>query len=82
MQWLERNNHLVKTFTFSKFVNAFAFMTEVANLAKKMSHHAWGDNKSQSVTIRVKTPGESEGITEKDHSVAELIDEIYIKMRK
>jgi 4a-hydroxytetrahydrobiopterin dehydratase len=82
MEWVEKNNCLVKTFTFSKFVNAFTFMADIAVLAEKMSHQAGWENKFQTVTIRLTTHGEVDSITEKDRNMALMIDDIYSKMRK
>jgi 4a-hydroxytetrahydrobiopterin dehydratase len=82
MDWEEKNNYLLKTFTFSNFINAFMFMTEVAALAEKMSHHPWWENAFHMVTIRLTTHNEENTITEKDRAMAQSIDEIYSKMRK
>jgi len=82
MDWEEKNNFLVKTFTFSNFINAFMFMTEVAALAEKMSHHPWWENSFHVVTIRLTTHDKGDRITEKDREMADRIDEIYTKIRK
>lgn len=82
MDWDEKNDFLVKTFSFSNFVNAFIFMTEVAALSEKMSHHPWWENSHHLVTIKLTTRGSINSITGKDREMAMKIDEIYSKMRK
>ena len=37
--WTEKENKLVGTFEFNDFMEAFAFMTQVALVAEKMNHH-------------------------------------------
>jgi 4a-hydroxytetrahydrobiopterin dehydratase len=37
--WKEENNTLKKNFEFKSFIDAFAFMTQVAMIAEKMDHH-------------------------------------------
>jgi len=80
--WVEIDHYLVKTFTFSNFVNAFTFMTQVAELAEKMEHHPWWENAFHVVTIRLTTRSAGNTITEKDRLMAEKIDAIYTDMRK
>jgi 4a-hydroxytetrahydrobiopterin dehydratase len=82
MDWEEKDHFLVKTFTFSNFVNAFTFMSEVAVLAEKMEHHPWWENAFHRVTIRLTTHAEGHRVTEKDFQMAEKIDLIYEHSRK
>ena len=39
MSWKEENNKLVASLSFKDFVQAFAFMTEVAIHVEKINHH-------------------------------------------
>jgi len=39
MTWKEENNSLKRSFKFKDFVEAWAFMTQVALIAEKMDHH-------------------------------------------
>lgn len=80
--WEIKDQYLVKTFTFSNFVNAFMFMTQVADLAEKMEHHPWWENAYHVVTIRLTTHSAGNTITEKDYLMAEKIEAIYDNMRK
>ncbi len=82
MDWEAKDGFLVKTFTFSNFVNAFTFMSEVAVLAEKMEHHPWWENAFHVVTIRLSTRIPENHITDKDYTMAEKIDAIYNISRK
>jgi 4a-hydroxytetrahydrobiopterin dehydratase len=77
--WKEENNQLQKTFQFENFVEAFAFMTQVAFAAEKMDHHPNWSNVYNKVEIRLFTHDANNSITEKDRKLSVLIDEIYKK---
>ncbi len=75
--WTEQNNQLSRTFTFSDFKAAFAFMSRVAEEAEAMDHHPWWSNVYNEVTIRLSTHSEGNKVTEKDHLLARKIDAIW-----
>lgn len=77
--WKEENNQLQKTFQFENFVEAFAFMTQVAFAAEKMDHHPNWSNVYNKVEIRLFTHDAINSITEKDRKLSKLINEIYKK---
>lgn len=73
--WQENNNQLVKTFIFKDFKSALEFVNKVGQLAEEVGHHpdielSWGK-----VVVRLTTHDEG-GITDKDHKLAERIDEL------
>lgn len=72
--WKEENNKLTRTFTFSDFSEAFAFMTRVAMLADKMDHHPEWSNVYNKVDIRLSTHDAGDVITDKDRQLASEID--------
>ena len=74
--WKEENNKLTQTFKFKNFVEAFGFMTKVALVAEKMSHHPEWKNVYNTVEITLTTHDEGNTITEKDRKLAKAIDEI------
>lgn len=74
--WVEENNRLKKTFKFSDFQEAFAFMTRVAFLAEKHNHHPNWSNVYNTVEIELTTHDAGNTITEKDHKLAKAIDKI------
>lgn len=72
--WKEENNTLSQTFKFGNFVEAFAFMTKVALVAEKMSHHPEWKNVYNKVEITLTTHDKGNTITEKDRKLAQAID--------
>ena len=39
MEWITKDNKLVREFKFKDFTHAFAFLTKVAFAAEKQNHH-------------------------------------------
>lgn len=74
--WTEDNNRLKKTFKFSDFQEAFAFMTRVAFLAEKQNHHPNWSNVYNTVEIELSTHDAGDIVTDKDHKLAKAIDKI------
>ena len=77
--WTEKNNALNATLKFKDFTEAFAFMTEVAFAAEKMNHHPNWSNEYNKVDIALFTHDARDTVTDKDHKLAKMIDEIYTK---
>ena len=80
--WTEQNNALTATFKFKNFMEAFAFMTEVAFHAEKMNHHPSWSNIWNTVDIQLNTHDAGNIVTEKDRKLAAAIDEVYKKFNK
>lgn len=74
--WVEKNNKLTKTFKFTDFQEAFAFMTRVAFLAEKHDHHPNWSNVYNTVEIELTTHDDGNTVTEKDRKLAKAIDQI------
>ncbi len=74
--WETKDNKLYRKFTFSNFVEAFAFMTKVAFEAEKADHHPEWKNVYNSVEIWLSTHDAGDQITEKDEKLARKIDAI------
>ena len=74
--WVEKNNKLTRTFKFTDFQEAFAFMTRVAFLAEKFDHHPNWSNVYNTVKIELTTHDKGNTVTEKDRKLAEAIDQI------
>jgi 4a-hydroxytetrahydrobiopterin dehydratase len=74
--WIEENNRLKKSFTFSDFQEAFAFMTRVAFLSEAHHHHPNWSNVYNLVEIELTTHDAGNVITEKDRNLAKAIDQI------
>ncbi len=74
--WNEHDNKLTRTFKFTDFSEAFAFMTRVALAAEKMDHHPWWSNVYNQVTIELYTHDKGNTVTAKDRKLAEAIDSL------
>lgn len=72
--WKETNNQLVREFSFTNFVEAFAFMTKVAIVAEKQNHHPEWTNVYNKLTIRLSTHDAGNVVTNKDRELAQAID--------
>lgn len=77
--WIEKDNQLNGTFEFRDFIQAFAFMTEVALVAEKMDHHPNWTNVYNKVEIRLCTHDAGDVVTTKDRELASIIESIYHK---
>jgi 4a-hydroxytetrahydrobiopterin dehydratase len=74
MEWLTKDNKLVKEFLFKDFTEAFAFITKVAIVAEKQNHHPEIYNVYNKVIISLQTHDAGNVVTEKDHKLAKAID--------
>jgi len=70
----EDGKSLTKTYIFSSFPQAFAFMTHVALYAEKVDHHPEWTNVYNKVHVTLITH-ESEGVSAKDIALALQMDE-------
>ncbi len=77
--WQETNNELHKQFIFKDFVEAFGFMTQVAEVAEKQQHHPRWQNVWNKVDIWLSTHESGDIVSEKDHELANAIDKIITK---
>ena len=77
--WKEENNQLKQSFEFKDFVEAFAFMTQVAFAAEKMGHHPNWTNAYNKVDISLFTHEAKDSVTEKDIKLSKVIDKILKK---
>ena len=75
-EWTIESDKLFREFAFSRFVEAFGFMTSVAIVAEKQNHHPEWFNVYNKVRIHL-TTHEAGGITENDFALARSIDKIY-----
>ncbi|MEN9349029.1 MAG: hypothetical protein RL372_7 [Bacteroidota bacterium] len=75
--WQQQNNQLKRSFKFTNFIDAFAFMTKVAFAAEKLNHHPNWSNVYNQVDIVLTTHDANNTVTDKDWALANKIDEIY-----
>ena len=71
--WTLMDGKLHRELTFSSFVQAFGFMTQVALLAERQNHHPEWSNLYHRVVVNL-TTHECQGISERDFSLAREID--------
>ena len=69
----DRGGMITREFAFADFVQAFAFMTQVALMADKRDHHPEWSNVYNRVTITL-TTHDADGLSMKDIELARLID--------
>ena len=74
--WVEQNNSLYRKFEFPTFREAFAFMTEVAQLSEDQDHHPDWSNSWNVVEIFLRSHDKGGKVTERDHRLAASIDEL------
>ena len=72
--WKQVKDALVAELVFKTFVDAFAFMTDVAALAERHDHHPEWSNVYNRVTIRLTTHDAGNQITDKDRQLAKAIE--------
>ena len=75
--WIEKDNRLVAIFEFKDFVEAFAFMTQVALVSEKLNHHPEWINVYNKVEIRLCTHDAGNVVTATDRKLATMIENIY-----
>ena len=74
--WSTTDNHLTRTFRFTDFRAAFAFLTEVAAEAERLDHHPWFSNEYNVVEFRLSTHDAGNTVTALDHRLAAAIDAV------
>ena len=72
--WKQVKDSLVAELMFKNFVDASAFMTDVAALAEKHDHHPEWSNVYNRVTIRLTTHDAGNQVTDNDRKLAEAIE--------
>lgn len=73
--WKLLDNRIEKKFVFTDFLEAMKFINAVATIAEAMQHHPEWNNVYNKVTVTL-TTHDAGGITQKDITLAEKMDEI------
>ena len=71
--WSLSEDNIKKTFIFSNFVEAFAFMTKCATYAEEINHHPEWTNTYNKVEVLL-TTHDVQGLSEFDFQVASFMD--------
>ncbi len=77
LNWITKENALHASFKFKDFIEAWAFMNQVALMAEKMNHHPNWSNVYNNVHIQLCTHEARNTVTQKDIDLANEIDIIY-----
>jgi len=77
-EWQLRDTKLFRNYLFANFIEAFAFMTEVALYAEKTNHHPEWFNVYKTVRIEL-TTHEVSGISERDFDLATKMESLALK---
>ena len=73
--WIIKSKAIKKEFKFKNFIEAFGFISRVAQLSEKMDHHPNWQNTYNKVTIEL-TTHDMNGITNNDIKLAKSIDKL------
>ena len=73
--WTTTPSALTRTFRFTNFAQAFAFLTRVAAHAESVDHHPEFTSVWNRVDFRL-TSHDSDGVTDRDIALAKAIDRI------
>ena len=73
--WIEKDNSLYRKFEFANFAEAFEFTTKVATVAERQNHHPdWSISWN---IVEISLCSHDKGtITQRDHELANAIDEL------
>ena len=77
--WKEENNTLIKTFEFTSFEEAMLFMQDATPFISKTDHHPTWSNTYNRVQVTITTHDAGNQVTEKDHALANYLDELYTR---
>lgn len=77
--WQEKNNSLQRKFSFKDFKEALNFINEVGALAEAHNHHPTIANTYNSVELSLSTHEAGDKVTEKDHNLAQAVDDLMDK---
>ena len=73
--WKLRKSKLYRDYVFENFIEAFHFMSRVADIAETMNHHPEWSNVYNRVEIYL-TTHDANGVSEKDFVFIEKIDSL------
>ncbi len=73
--WQIKDGKLHREYSFKNFIEAFAFMTEIALFAEKNNHHPEWFNVYKNVVVDL-TTHEQGGISEKDITLAKQMEKV------
>jgi 4a-hydroxytetrahydrobiopterin dehydratase len=79
--WNSEGRYIAKTFEFPHFMDAVAFVNEVAEAAERQEHHPDISVRYTTVKLSIQTHSEG-GVTELDFELARAIDVLEDAVRR
>ncbi len=79
--WTEKEDALQKTYSFADFTTAMAFMVKASYACEKLNHHPEWTNVYNRLHVKLNTHDAGNTVTEKDHRLAALLDEVYLQFK-
>ena len=76
MSWTEKNNGLEKEYVFEDFRQAMDWMKKASDVINEVDHHPTWTNTYNRVTVFLTTHDAGNTITEKDRTLAQLLDKV------
>lgn len=76
--WIEKDHALYKTFTFNSFNEAMDWMSKMAPKIDALNHHPEWTNVYNKIMVKLTTHDAGNIVTEKDYTLAKLLDEVTI----
>lgn len=76
----EQRGAISRSFAFADFVQAFAFMTQVALTAEKRDHHPEWSNVYNKVNMTL-TTHDANGLTQRDIDLARYADQAFDRFK-
>lgn len=74
--WKEENNALHKTFVFTDFATAIAWMVKAGYFIEKLNHHPEWTNIYNRVEVKLTTHDAGNTVTDLDRKLADFLDAV------
>jgi 4a-hydroxytetrahydrobiopterin dehydratase len=75
--WNKSDSSLTRTFEFKSFNDAISFMQDASVEIDQLNHHPEWSNVYNRVEVKLTTHDAGNKVTEKDHKLAAILDEVY-----
>ena len=76
--WSQSAQAICRTFKFEGFLNSIAFVNRITRVTQNLNHYPDIDIRFDQVTLTL-TTHDAGGVTEKDSSVAQQCDEVFLR---
>lgn len=74
--WIEKDNALHKTFVFTSFSDAIAWMSKASLVIDQLNHHPEWTNVYNKVHVVLRTHDAGNTVTDLDRTLANLLDQV------